>query len=97
MPQVIVDKKLLERVAKNCRLNLSDVEVKEFLPQLQEILKAFSKLDELDVSHSEPAFQPIPLQNVLRKDAVEKCLSVEEALSNTKHKKDSYFKGPKAV
>jgi len=97
MAKLRVDKKLLLRVAENARLNLTEAEIKEFTPQLQEILKAFSKLDKLDVSKENPSFQPIPLKNVTRKDAIEKCLSQEEALKNTKHKKDGYFLGPKAM
>jgi len=92
-----VDEKLLLRVAANARLNLSKEEIKNFLPQLQEILKAFEKLDEIDVSNERPSFQPIKLNNVMREDKVEKCLSQEEALKNTKNKKDGYFMGPKVV
>ena len=92
-----VDKKLLLRVAANARLNLSEKEIKEFLPQLQEILKAFGRLDEIDVKEEKPSFQPLALENVARKDVVEKCLSQEEALKNTKNKKDGYFMGPKVV
>ena len=97
MPDVKIDKKLLLKVAKNARLNLSEEEVNEFLPQLKEILKSFNKLDSLDVSEEKPSFQPLALKNVFRDDKVEKCLSQKEALSNTKHKKDGYFLGPKAV
>jgi len=42
MAKLRVDKKLLLRVAENARLNLTEAEIKEFTPQLQEILKAFS-------------------------------------------------------
>jgi len=97
MPKQSVDKKLLLRVAKNARLNLTEAEVEKFLPQLKEILKAFSKLDRVSVEKEKPSFQPIPLSNVIRKDSVEKSLTQEEALRNTKHKKDGYFLGPKAL
>ncbi|MFA4820401.1 MAG: Asp-tRNA(Asn)/Glu-tRNA(Gln) amidotransferase subunit GatC [Candidatus Aenigmatarchaeota archaeon] len=36
------------------------------------------------------------MENVLREDAPEKCLSNEEALKNTKHKEKGFFKGPRA-
>ncbi|MFH1586308.1 MAG: Asp-tRNA(Asn)/Glu-tRNA(Gln) amidotransferase subunit GatC [Candidatus Diapherotrites archaeon] len=94
---VNVDKELLLRVAKNARLELTDKEIKKFLPELKEILESFSKLDEVDVSKEKPSFQPIELKNVMREDKVEKCLTQEEALSLTQHKKDGYFKGPKVV
>lgn len=92
-----IDRNLLLKVAKNARLNISEEDVQKFLPQLEEILSSFSKLDELDLKKEKPSFHPIPVKNVLRKDKTEKCLSQEEALSNTKLKKDSYFKGPKVL
>ena len=60
-------------------------------------MESFSKLDELDVSKELPSSQPIAIKNVFREDKVGKSLSNEEALSNTTHKKDGYFKGPKVV
>ncbi len=92
-----VDKQLLLRVAANARLNLTEQEIERFLPQLQEILAAFSKLDEIDVSKEQPSFQPIKLVNVMREDKTGKCLSQKEALQNTKNKKEGYFLGPKVV
>jgi len=97
VPKVKVDRALLLKVAANARLNLTDAEIRKFLPQLEEVLKSFSKLDELDVSKEAPSFQPMPLKNVFREDRKGGCLSNEEALSNTTHKKDGYFKGPKVV
>ena len=97
MPKAKIDKVLLLKVAENARLNLSEKEVQKFLPQLKDVLDFFSKLDKRDVSREQPSFQPIPLINVFREDKAEKCLSVEEALGNTSHKKDSYFKGPRVV
>jgi len=60
-------------------------------------LEAFSKLDEVDVSGTKPSFQPLPLQNVMRKDETGKCLSEEEAFRNAKHRKGNYFKGPSVL
>lgn len=97
MPKVKVNRALLLRVAQNARLNLSEAEIKEFLPQLQEILNAFGKLDEIDVSSEQPSFQPLQLKNIVRTDKTEKCLTQEQALQNSEHKKDGYFKGPRVV
>ncbi|MDD5163695.1 MAG: Asp-tRNA(Asn)/Glu-tRNA(Gln) amidotransferase subunit GatC [Candidatus ainarchaeum sp.] len=95
MAKTNVDKELLLKVATNARLNLTEAEIKKFLPQMQDILGAFSKLDELRDLKEEPSFQPIQLKNVFREDKAGKCLSQEEALSNTKHSKRGYFLGPK--
>ena len=95
--KIVIDKEILLKVAANARLNLTDSEIKTLLPKLKSILEAFSKLDEIGNLKEEPSFQPIQLQNVYREDKIGKCLSQETALSNTKHKKNGYFKGPKAV
>jgi len=54
-------------------------------------------LDKLDVSNEEPSFQPVKIRNSMREDVAGKCLSREEALSNTSHKKNGYFKGPSVM
>lgn len=92
-----IDEPILERVAVNARINLTEEEVSEFLPQLQEIINFFSKIDEAETKNIKPSLQPIELKNVLREDKSKICLTQEEALSNTKNKKDGYFKGPKSV
>jgi len=97
MAKVKVDSALIMKVAKNARLSISEKEAKEFVPQLQDVLDSFSKLDKLDVSKANPSFQPIELKNVFREDKKGESLSQEEALSNTHHRKNGYFKGPKIV
>lgn len=92
-----VDKELIEHVADVARLNLTEVEIKKFVPQLKEILEAFSKIDKADTKDAKPSFQPVELKNVMREDKAGECLTQEEALANTDHKKDGYFKGPRAV
>ena len=92
-----VDKKLLEHVAEVARIKLSDEEIKKFLPQLVEALEFFSKLKEISTDNVKPSFQPVELKNAMREDVEEKCFSQDDALSLTEHKKDGYFKGPKAI
>mgnify|MGYP001606268369 CR=1 FL=1 len=92
-----VDKKLLEHVAEVARLKLSEQEIEKFLPQLKETLEFFSKLKEINTDNVKPSFQPVELKNAMREDKEGKCLSQDEALSLAEHKKDGYFKGPRAV
>jgi len=92
-----IDRELLKKIAEVARLELSEKEVEKFLPQLKEIFKSFSELDKVDVKGVSPSFQPVELKNALRGDNVEECLEQDEALSLTEHKKDGYFKGPRAV
>lgn len=92
-----VDKELILKVATNARINLKEEEIKEFIQQFKEIIGSFSKLNEVNTDNVKPSFHPIDIKNVLREDVVENCLSQEEALANTKNKKDGYFKGPKVI
>ncbi|MBI2660422.1 Asp-tRNA(Asn)/Glu-tRNA(Gln) amidotransferase subunit GatC [Candidatus Woesearchaeota archaeon] len=92
-----VDRKLLEHVAEVARLKLSEDEIMKFLPQLKELLEFFSQLKGIETGDAKPSFQPVELKNILREDKEGKCLSQDEALSLTEHKKDGYFKGPRAV
>ena len=92
-----VDRELINHVAELARLKLTDSEINKFLPQLKEILDAFSKLNEVNTDSTKPSFQPVVLKNFMREDKAEPCLSQEKALENSSHKKDGYFKGPKAV
>lgn len=92
-----VDKELVTHVAEVARLELSEKEVKEFLPQLKEILNAFSEIQKVNTDTVNPSFHPVELKNAVREDIPGECLSNEDALKNTEHKKDGYFKGPGAV
>ena len=92
-----VDKELIENVATVARLELSVKEKEKFVKEFKEILDAFSTIDEIDTSKVKSSFQPVELKNMTREDKIEDSLSQEEALENTDHKKDGYFKGPRAV
>ena len=92
-----VDRKLLEHVAEVARIKLNEEEIKKFLPQLEEALEFFSKLKEINTDNAKPSFQPVEIKNAMREDIEKESLSQDDALSLTEHKKDGYFKGPRAV
>jgi len=92
-----IDKELIEKVAKNVRLKLTDSKIKSLVQEIKEILDLFSEIDKAPVSKLKPSFQPLEIRNIMREDKIESCLSQKEALQNTKHKQDGYFKGPKVI
>jgi aspartyl-tRNA(Asn)/glutamyl-tRNA(Gln) amidotransferase subunit C len=92
-----IDKELIKRVAELSRLRLQGNEIDKFAKEFQEIINAFSKIKEVNTDDAKPSFQPVEIKNIYREDVVKKGLSQEEALANAEHKKDGYFKGPKAV
>ena len=92
-----VDRKLLEHVAEVARIKLNEEEIKKFLPQLEEALEFFSKLKEVDTDNVKPSFQPVEIKNAMREDIEKESLSQDNALSLAEHKKNGYFKGPRAM
>lgn len=92
-----IDKELVKHVAEVARLNLTEEEITKFTPQLKEIIDVFSEINEVNTDNTKPSFQPVELKNALREDTPKECLTQEQALRNAKHKKDGYFKGPKAI
>ena len=92
-----LDRELLLNIAKNARLSLTEEEIAEFLPQLSEVLDVFSKLNDVKTDNVKPSFHPIPIENVMRDDKVEKSFSSQEVFQDVKNKENHFFKGPKAI
>jgi len=92
-----INKELVLSVAKNARLNLSEKEIEEFLPQFEDVLNSFEDIKKVDTKGIKEAFHPVEIRDHVREDKVEKSLTQEEALKNTKQKKEGYFKGPKSI
>lgn len=95
--KVKINKELIEHVAGLARLKLTEKEIEKFSKELKEVIEAFSKLDKVDTKGIEASLQPVELRNMLREDKEEKSFTQEQVLGLTDHKKDGYFKGPKAV
>jgi len=92
-----ITRETLKHVAETARLNLSEKEIDEFLPQLKEILDYFETIAKAKTEDVKPSFQPIELKNVMRDDKEKESLSQHDALSNAENKKEGYFLGPRAV
>jgi aspartyl-tRNA(Asn)/glutamyl-tRNA(Gln) amidotransferase subunit C len=92
-----VDRKMIEHVAEVARLKLTEEELTKFLPELSEVLDAFSQLSDVDTKGVQPSFQPVDLRDALRDDVVTTSLTHDDALSNSTLTKDGYFKGPRAI
>jgi len=88
---------LIHHVSGLARIRLTDEEVLHIREELISIIEAFSRLDRVETDDVNPSFHSVELRNVTGEDVPKKCLSNEEALSNTSNKKDFYFKGPKII
>ncbi len=88
-------KKDVLHVAELANLDLTEDEVRKFLPQLASIVDYISQLDEVDTQGVEPTSQTTGLSNVFRADDVKlSSLDQEGALSGTDNVYNGFFKVP---
>ncbi len=59
---------IVERTARLAHLKLTDDEIDRIAPDFEKILGFVEKINDLDVSGSDPITSIAPLQNVLRED-----------------------------
>ena len=87
-------------VAELAHLELTDDEVRKFLPQLRSILEYVDKLNQLDTSRVEPMAQ-VTLGGAenptWRDDQPERTFSTDEALSNAPEPGAGHFKVPQVI
>jgi aspartyl-tRNA(Asn)/glutamyl-tRNA(Gln) amidotransferase subunit C len=93
-----LSKDTLDYISKLALIELKEEEKEDFIFQLENILKYFKKLNNLNTKNIEPMRHPIDnLNNVFREDIPWKSLSNKEALKNAKYSKDGYFKAPRVL
>lgn len=87
-------------VAELAHLELTDEEVRKFLPQLDAILEHVNQLNQLDTTQVEPMAQVTlggPLNLALRADEPRPTFSQDEALANAPEPGPGYFKVPSVI
>ena len=87
-------------VADLAHLELTEEEVKKFLPQLDSILQYVQKLNELDTSAVEPMAQvtyPGSENASFRADQPRRNFSQDEALANAPEQGAGCFKVPRVI
>jgi len=81
----------VEHIAALARLGLTEEEKAEFAEQLSEILDYAAILQQVDTSAIPPTATVLPLRSVMREDAVEPSMPVEDVLANAPAAEDGYF------
>ncbi len=84
-------------VAHLVRLGLTEEEVSELQPQLDQVLTYIKQLDEVDVEGIEPTAHASPVYNVFRADVPRDQFTQEEATSNAPQSSNGLFLVPKVV
>ena len=87
----------VEHIALLSRLKLTDEERERMTTQLNDIMRFFEQLGELDTSDVEPTSHVIPMSNVLRADEARPSLPVEDVLESAPERVGDTFRVPRVV
>jgi aspartyl-tRNA(Asn)/glutamyl-tRNA(Gln) amidotransferase subunit C len=88
---------LVDKLAHLSRLEFNDADKAAIKNDLQRMISFVEKLDELDLSDTEPLLHMSSNINVLREDEVKGSVSREEALKNAPAHDNKFFKVPKVI
>ena len=95
---MIIDDKLLEKIAKLAKLEFQGEEKEKIKEDLNKILAFVEKLNEIDTDGVEPLkYINEGEKALLRPDVAETVISQEDALKNAPDKDTDYFRVPKVI
>ena len=95
MPQISRDE--VAHLARLARLSLTDSELDSFAGQLDAILGHVSQIQAVDVTDVEPTDNPLKSVNITRPDAVEPCLTQDQAMAQAPKAVDGRFAVPRIL
>ena len=88
----------IKHLAALSDFDLSEAEIDQLQPDLQNIIKYISQLDELDTDGVEPTYQVFEMENVWREDEIKPQEADREALLNlAPESEDNQIKVPKVL
>lgn len=84
-------------LARLSRLALGEEELDHFAAQLDVIISAVARVQEVAAEDIPPTSHALPLTNVFRPDEVRPCLSAEQALSQAPAAEEDRFRVPRIL
>lgn len=91
-------KELVDKLAQDLLINLSDAENKMVLDEFETIEKNMNLINEIvDIYKIEPMVHPFPIEDILWRDDEIEELTQTEALQNAGYKSDTAVVVPKVV
>lgn len=93
----MIDKNIIEHIAKLARLKITDSEAQEYSEQLGKALSHFEQIAKVNTEGVEPLVTPTEIEAYWREDVVEKQFTSEEMTKNAPAKAGNLFKVPPVV
>ena len=95
---MLIDEKITLKIASLAKLELTDIEIKEYSKDLTNILKWMEELKEVDVSNVQPVTSVTENELYEREDnAYKNTVEQEKILLNAPEKVGEYFSVPKVI
>lgn len=92
-----ISKAEVEHVALLARLALSDEEKERLGFEMNRVLEAFEKLQQLDTSDVPPTSHVIEMTNVMRPDQIQPSMERRDVLANGPDHTEHFFRVPRIV
>jgi aspartyl-tRNA(Asn)/glutamyl-tRNA(Gln) amidotransferase subunit C len=92
-----ISREEVANLAKLARIEMSDAELDHLSGEMQVILGAVARVQEVAGADVPPTSHPIPVNNVVREDVVIPSLSPTEALSGAPASSEQRFKVPQIL
>jgi aspartyl-tRNA(Asn)/glutamyl-tRNA(Gln) amidotransferase subunit C len=96
-PRPTITRDEVAHLARLARLDVTDDELDLFAGQLDVILGSIARIGEVTAADIEPTSHAVPLENVLRPDAVAPCLDREAVLAAAPSVEDHRFRVPQIL
>jgi aspartyl-tRNA(Asn)/glutamyl-tRNA(Gln) amidotransferase subunit C len=87
----------VSHLAKLSRLSLSDAELDHLATQLDQIISAVARVQEVTAEGIPPTSHAVPLTNVFRPDELVPCLRPEDALAAAPAVEEQRFRVPRIL
>ncbi|CAB4657913.1 MAG: Asp-tRNA(Asn)/Glu-tRNA(Gln) amidotransferase subunit GatC [Actinobacteria bacterium] len=84
-------------LARLARIDMTDEELDHLATEMDVILTAVARVQEVATADIKPTSHPIPINNVTRPDVVRPSLSPDEALSGAPAQEEGRFRVPQIL
>ncbi|MCX6429057.1 MAG: Asp-tRNA(Asn)/Glu-tRNA(Gln) amidotransferase subunit GatC [Actinobacteria bacterium] len=84
-------------LARLARIDMTDEELDHLATEMDVILSAVARVQEVATADIKPTSHPIPINNVTRPDVVRPSLSPDEALSGAPAQEEGRFRVPQIL
>lgn len=93
----VITRAEVAHLARLARLAVTDAELDRFAGQLDVILSAVAKVQDVAADDIEPTSHAVPLTNVFRPDEIRPGLTQEQALSGAPAREEGRFQVPRIL